>query len=433
MEKTTWSGDRGFILAAAGAAVGFGNLWSFPRRAAESGGAVFIGIYLLLAALLGLPLLLAELALGRETASSPRDAFRALGGSALGGVLGELASLFMLGFYSVLGGCCLRYALTNLTGALRGGGEILFLRYISNVPLSAGCTVLFLGLTCAVSMAGLRQGVERLARLAVPILLLMLPPLALCALSLPGAADRFWTALTPPTGLTVRDIGAIAAAAGVQMFFSLSLGQGVMLTFGAYLPGAARLPLCAAAVAAVDSLAALLALCAVLPAAAGGGPAASALFAAMQTVFEGSGAWGCMFGFLFYLLVLLAALTSAVAMLEVVACLAGPGASRRSAAAFAAALSAIPAVAIARDGMGFGALPEIFGMDWLTAAETLSEGVLMPLATLALSLALRGERGQRLLVRQLGLRAGTWVHAVVRWCVPPLSALVMAARLLAAP
>ena len=173
MEKQSWSGEWGFILATAGAAVGLGNVWSFPRYMAEKGGAVFLMAYLLLAALVGYPLLMAELALGRETGRRPRGAFRAMGATALGGVLGELASLLMMGFYSVLGGCCIRYMLLNLAGVFRGGsgGSLsLFLGYISNVPLSAACTVLFIVLSAAVVMAGVSAGLQRFSRLPTPLL-----------------------------------------------------------------------------------------------------------------------------------------------------------------------------------------------------------------------------------------------------------------------
>ena len=154
------------------------------------------------------------------------------------------------------------------------------------------------------------------------------------------------------------------------------------------------------------------------------------LFVTMQTVFDAWGTWGAMFGFLFYLLVLLAALTSSVSLLEVISSFAGEEAGRKSAAVLAGALSAIPAVAIARDGMGFGALPELFGMSWLDAAELGAEALLMPLCTLVMIHVLRGARGTDLLRRQLGSGFGDFTGRAIRLLAPGLLVAVMAAKLL---
>ncbi|MGI6029479.1 MAG: sodium-dependent transporter [Candidatus Heteroscillospira sp.] len=435
MEKQHWSGEAGFVAAAAGAAVGFGNLWSFPRHIAESGGAVFLIVYLLLAALVGCPLLMAELAVGRETGERPAEAFRAIGAAPLGGVLGQLASLLMMGFYSVLGGCCIRYMFRNLAGAFRGGSSAslsLFLGYISNVPLSAACTVLFIVLSALIVMGGVSKGLERFSRWAMPLLIFMLPGLIVCSLSLPGATDELARAFALPKELSAREAVEIAAAAMAQLFFSLSLGQGVMLIYGAYMPERISVPRCAIAVILADTAVAVLAAMAVVPAfrAAGGGEeGAMMLFVTMQSVFDAYGAWGSFFGFLFYLLVLLAAVSSAVSLLEVLTSFAGEGAGRKSAAVLSGALAAIPAVAIARDGMGFGALPEIMGMSWLDASELFAEALLMPVSALLMLRALRQSRGGALLRRQLGGRCGVLVWRST-WYLAPLLLAVMGARFL---
>ena len=427
MQKQKFSGELGFILSAAGAAVGLGNIWGFPRCMDEGGGGLFLLIYLLLNGLVGYPLLMAELAMGRDMGLRPRSAFRKLSGSGLGGGLGELASLFMMGFYAVLGGCCIRYMLVNLQALLKGesgGGLGLFLGYISDVPLSAFYTVLFIAMAAIIIMAGVDKGLERFARIAMPMLVLMLPGLILCSMTLPGAAEGLAGLFSFPKDVGAGQIFRITATAFVQMFFSLSIGQAVMLTFGAYLPEGVSITKCAGAVVFADAFIALLAALAVIPAshAAGGnsGEGAMMLFVTMQSVFGSMGPWGSMFGALFYLLVLLAALTSALSLLEVVSAMAGEGTGRKSSALFAAALSAIPAVAIARDGMGFGALPEIFGMSWLEAAELISEGLLMPICTLLMIKALWSKQGKQLLCRQLGTKNAAFSAAVMRYMSPPL-------------
>lgn len=437
MEKQSWSGELGFIIAAAGAAVGLGNIWSFPRYMAQEGGVLFLLIYLIMAALIGYPLLMCELSMGRETGEKPRGAFRAVAGHSTGGVLGELASLLMMGFYSVLGGCCIRYMLENLIAVFRTGdqgGLSMFLNYISNVPLSAMYTVLFIVISMLVIMAGVSKGLERFSKIAMPLLVIMLPMLIFCAMSLPGAQEGVKAMLAPPQNLSSKQLLTTIACAGAQMFFSISLGQGVMLTYGAYLPSRVSIPKCALAVVFVDTAIAVLASFAVIPAAYSAGGEGSdgsmMMFVTMQSVFDSYGAWGNMFGFLFYLLVLLAALTSAVSLLEVISSFAGVQAGRRSSAVLAAALSAIPAVAIARDGMSFGALPEIMGMSWLDASELVAESLLMPLCTLAMIFALRKVSGEKLLQRQLGERCGRTSYLAMKYLSPPLLIIVMAVKLL---
>jgi len=435
MDRQNFTGQFGFIMASAGAAVGLGNIWSYPRCASQGGGVVFLAVYVLLNALIGYPLLMAELAMGRDNLCRPVKAFRALGKSGAGAYLGQLASLLMMGFYSVLGGCCIRYMLVNFRGVMGSGGAeglSLFLSYISNVPLSAFYTVLFIFMAGLVIMAGVSGGLERFAKVAMPLLIFMLPGLIMCAMSLPGAEEGLKSLFAVPE-LSPKEFLALLMLAFVQMFFSLSIGQAVMITYGSYMPAGIKLPRCAAAVVLTDTLIAVLASFAVVPAAhaAGGSPGDGAmmLFVTMQKVFDAYGAWGNLFGALFYLLVLLAALTSAVSLLEVISFFAGEEAGRKSSAVFAAALSAIPAVAIARDGMGFGALPEIFGMSWLSAAEFVSEGILMPLCALLMIRALSGAKGEALLRRQLGAAAGSFTRVAIVYVSPGLIAMVMLIKL----
>ncbi|MGE4354324.1 MAG: sodium-dependent transporter [Oscillospiraceae bacterium] len=436
MKKQSWSGTSGFVLAAVGAAVGLGNIWGFPRHMAKGGGLLFLLLYLVLALLVGYPMLLGELSVGRETGKKPRGAFRALTGSAAGGVLGEIASLLMMGFYSVLGGCCIRYMLVNLVGVFKSGdrgGLSLFLSYISNIPLSAMCTVLFILMSAGIIMAGVSKGLERFSKIAMPLLILMLPGIIACSMTIPGAAEGLRLMFSMPETLSLGKFFSTLSRAAVQMFFSLSLGLGCMITYGAYLPGKISIPKSAAVVVIADTLIAVLAGFAVLPAAhAVGGTeqdGAMLMFVTMQGIFDAYGAWGSMFGFLFYVLMLLAALTSAVSLMEVIASTAGEESGRVFSAVFAAALASIPAVAIARDGMGFGALPEILGMSWLDAAELFSEGILIPLCSLVLCLALRPARAEEMLRRQLGGRVGKAAYIATKYFAPPLLISVMGIKI----
>ncbi len=316
----------GFVLASAGSAIGLGNIWRFPYMAGESGGGAFVLIYLVFVLAIGVPVLFAELAVGRAAQRNPVGAYRILSGSRIwpwAGGLGVLTGFSILAFYSVVAGWTLGYLFRALTGAFHepidaAGSEALFLGLIGDPLQAIGLSALFLLLTVLVVRGGVQRGIERAARVLMPLFLLLLVLLAVRSLTLPGASEGlaflFVFDFSEVTG------GVVIAALG-QALFSLSLGMGAILTYGSYLSKRENLPVAGATVALFDTGIALLAGLVIFPAlfSAGLEPGAGAglVFVVMPTLFEAMPA-GTLFGIAFYALLAIAALTSTMSLLEVV-------------------------------------------------------------------------------------------------------------------
>lgn len=316
----------GFILAAAGSAIGLGNIWRFPYTAGESGGGAFVLVYLGFVALVGIPVLLAELSLGRRTGSNAVGAFKAIVPKSLWpwvGGLGVATGFGILGFYSVVAGWTLSYAWRAATGAFASGmtaeasGE-LFGRITATPTEPILMSAVFLLLTAVVVRGGVSGGIERASKILMPLFFVILVVLAGRALTLPGADQGMDFLFSPDfsklTGKTV------VVALG-QALFSLSLGMGAMITYGGYLQKHENLPIAGVAVAFFDTLIALLAGLIIFPAlfSVGAEPAAGGklVFVVLPTIFDKLPA-GTFFATAFYLLLAIAALTSTISLLEVV-------------------------------------------------------------------------------------------------------------------
>jgi neurotransmitter:Na+ symporter, NSS family len=365
VNREHWGGTLGFVLATAGSAIGLGNIWRFPYIAGQNGGGAFVLIYLAMALLIGLPVMLAEIVLGRRTQLNPIGAFRALnppqcalarwigiplaaagvlvlllgrwgwGLLILGlgltvllkrwtvvGLLASAAAFMILSYYSVVGGWTLLYMGKAATGGLNfadvAAAQVAFGAAVTNPGQSVVFHLLFMGLCMAVVLAGIRNGVERAAKILMPALFVMLVVLVLRALTLPGAMEgvRFYLApdFSKVTGRT------FLTALG-QMFFSLSLGMGAVIVYGSYLQKNVNLFRTAGAVIVLDTLVALLAGLVIFPAvfAFGMEPAAGTglVFQVLPTIF-GQMAFGPLWAFLFFTLLMVAAWTSAISLLETI-------------------------------------------------------------------------------------------------------------------
>jgi len=327
--REQWSSRHGFLLATIGGAVGIGNLWRFSYVAGENGGAVFLLIYLACIVLIGLPLMIAELALGRRAQGDAITAFdtgesgrRPAAGWRGLGWLAVIAAALLLSYYSVIGGWALKYLAGAVTGALwqtvgtdYGGYFRLFIAQPAE-PLIWQASMLILAVLAVAG--GIRQGIERINRLLVPFLGLIIFALAAYALSLPGsgAGIRF---LFAPDWSVLAQPGVYAAALG-QAFFSLGLGMAFFITYGSYMPRTFALPACAATIAVGDTLFALIAGLAIFPAvfALGGDPAAGPqlAFITLPQIFLQMPA-GYLVGAIFFFLLCTAAATSMIALLEI--------------------------------------------------------------------------------------------------------------------
>lgn len=313
-----WSGQLGFVLAAAGSAVGLGNIWRFPYSAGESGGAAFVLVYLLCVLFLGLPVMLLEISIGRNTEKNPVGAIEAIrSGSAWKGVgyLALITGIGILSFYAVIAGQVLAEMVDAARGLIFGHGAFAPFGPVASVGYFAG----FLVLTVLVVAGGIQRGIERWAKILMPLLLLMMFGIIIRCLFLPGAMEGVRYLVQPDFSKISLKVVLNAMA---QAFFSLSLGMGAMLTYGSYLSKKQNLVHCAAWVVFFDTLIAIAAGFMIFPAVfafhqePNGGPAL--IFKVLPAVFENM-AGGLLIAVLFFFLLCVAALTSTVSLLEVVA------------------------------------------------------------------------------------------------------------------
>ena len=325
-ERGMWGSRLGFILAAAGSAVGLGNIWGFPTQVGRGGGAAFVLIYLLCVAVICAPLVVAEVALGRTSRRAPVGAFLHVSPGSrwwAAGALAVLTCVGILSFYVVIGGWTLAYVWFAASGALVGDAEAsghLFGTFAANGPVTILCTLLFVGLTAASNIGGVRAGIERVSKTLMPLLLLLLVLLSARALTLPGASEGLAYYLAPDFGKAL-DASVFGAALG-QAFFSLSLGMGILITYGSYLSRSESIGQAILWVVALDTCIALLAGLIIFPAGfsiAGFDPSSSGpglIFTVLPQLFATLPGGG-LFGTAFFLLLGVAALTSAISLLEV--------------------------------------------------------------------------------------------------------------------
>lgn len=324
-QREQWGSRYGFVLATIGGAVGIGNIWRFSYVAGENGGAVFLFIYLAFVFLIGVPLMIAELAIGRQAQGDAISAFEASGKTRRWGAvgwLGVLAAVLLLSYYAVIAGWALKYFSGAATGALwhAAGADYggYFKQFISDRGEPLAWQALALTVTMFVVARGVRQGIERVNRLLIPFLAVIIVVLAGYALTLQGsnAGVRF---LFAPDWTVLREPKVYAAALG-QAFFTLGMGMAFFVTYGSYMPRTFSLPASAAIVAVGDTLFALIAGLAIFPAvfALGGNPAAGPelAFVTLPQIFLKMPA-GVAVGAVFFFLLATAAITSMVALLEI--------------------------------------------------------------------------------------------------------------------
>lgn len=325
-ERGAFGSRIGFIFAAAGSAIGLGNIWRFPYTAGEGGGGLFVLIYLAFVVTIGVPVLMAELAVGRHTQRNPVGAFKQLAPKTwwpVVGALGVFTGFGILAFYSVVAGWTLAYLGKAIMGAFAGGMTVeesttLFTQLIASPSQTIMLAGGFLILTLLVVRGGVSGGIERASKILMPIFFLLLVVLAIRSLTLPGAMEGVAFLFEPDT--SEIDVDVVMSALG-QALFSLSLGMGAMITYGSYLPKNENMPVAGASVALFDTLIALLAGLIIFPALfsvgvdPGQGP--GLVFIVLPTIFDQLPA-GNLFAIAFYALLAVAALTSTISLLEVV-------------------------------------------------------------------------------------------------------------------
>lgn len=322
-----WSSKAIFILAALGSTLGLGNIWKFPYLAGENGGGAFVLVYLLSVALIGIPIMMAEVALGRRARQSPVNTFDTLaweqGAShqwRMVGGIGVLSGLLIVSFYSVVAGWTLAYLVRAVAGTFAGLGsgesERLFLDLVTDPERLLAWHTVFLVLVVMVLSRGVRSGIEKLVRYLMPVLFLILVLLVIYAWQT-GKMGEGFNYLFAPDFQKLTPTSVLVAMG--HAFFTLSLGMGVMLIYGSYLPSGVSIARGVCFIAVMDTVAALLAGLAVIPLVlANGLPLAAGPGLVFDTLPVAFGAMpgGYWFGILFFLLLFFAALTSAISLME---------------------------------------------------------------------------------------------------------------------
>lgn len=390
-ERSTFSGKIGFVLSAAGASVGLGNIWRFPYLAAKYGGGIFLLIYIILALTFGYSMIVAETALGRMTKKSPVGAFGAFGKSkwlSLGGWINAIIPVLIVPYYSVIGGWVIKY----LVEYVKGGSQTLaedgyFSAFIADGFSTETCFLFFALLTLVIIYAGVQNGVERVSKLMMPILVFLSIVIVVYSVTRPGALEGVKYFLIP----NIKNFSwmTVVAAMG-QMFYSLSIAMGILITFGSYMKKDTAIEDATRNVEVFDTAIAIMAGLMIIPAVfafSGGNPdtlqaGPSLMFITIPKVFQNMGL-GTIVGILFFLLVLFAAVTSSIALTESAVSTFEDeiGWSRKKATVF---VGVIMLILGSLSSLGYGPLAcvKIIGMQFLDLFDFLTNSVMMPIAAL---------------------------------------------------
>ena len=391
-KRSTFSGKLGFVLSAAGASVGLGNIWRFPYLAAKYGGGIFLLIYILLALTFGYTMIMAETSIGRMTKKSPVGAYASFGRSkwlSFGGWINAVIPLLIVPYYSVIGGWVIKY----LVGYLTGNGSALaadgyFSIFISDGFSTEICFMIFAGITLGIIYAGVRNGIERVSKFMMPILVVLSVMIAVYSMTRPGAVRGIQYFLVP--NLKNFSWMTVVTAMG-QMFYSLSIAMGILITFGSYMKKDISIEGSTEHVEIFDTAIAIMAGLMIIPAVfafSGGDPdtlqaGPALMFITIPKVFANMG-MGTFVGVLFFILVLFAALTSSIALTEssVSTIEDELGWSRKKSTLLVAAVMVILGTLSC---LGYGPLASvtIIGMQFLDFFDFMTNSVMMPIAAIA--------------------------------------------------
>lgn len=388
-KRSSFSGKIGFVLAAAGSAVGLGNLWRFPYLAAGYGGGIFLLTYIILALTFGFALMTAEIAIGRKTGLSAVGAFRALDKRfSFIGYLGAIIPMIILPYYSVIGGWVTKYLSVYLSGQGHAAADDAFFGdFIGGVGEPILWFTVFMGATAIVVFFGVEKGIEKVSKVMMPVLVVLSLIIAVYSACMPGAWEGVLYYITPD--FSKFSFTTVLAAMG-QLFYSMSLAMGIMITYGSYMKKDVSLESSVKQIEIFDTGIAFLAGLMIIPAvfvfsggneeALGKGP--GLMFVTLPKVFD-SMPGGNILGVAFFLLVLFAALTSSISLMEtVVSIFCDKFKWNRSFSCIFVFLFCILLGIPSSLGNGIWADIKIIGMDFLSFFDFLSNSVLMPIVAL---------------------------------------------------
>lgn len=444
---TKFGSKIGLIAATVGSAVGLGNIWRFPAETQANGGAAFLLVYIICVLLLGIPVMLGEFAIGREGGTdavgdykriSPRTKWWIVGGTGL------VASYMILCFYIVVAGWTLEYLVNSISGDLFAGiseGTATFdgkmQEYVSGDWKPIAYTVLMIAINMIVLLCGVRKGIEKISNVLMPLLFVILVIFCAVALSLPGASEGVEFFLRPD--FSKLDGGVVIDALG-QAFFSLSLGMGILITYAAYFPRNTRLGRTATIVSLLDMVVAVMMGLIIFPAVTSFGmegeslEGATLVFVTLPEVFTrmpGTQFWAV----LFFMLLLLAALTSTISIAEVsVRFFQDRMRMSRRAAVFTVLLPLLLFGSLSSLSMGSLSGFKIFGLSFFNLLDTVATNILLPLGSMAMCIYAGWFAPKGMIADQLSngsavrSAATRIVLFIIKWIAPVAIAVILLAQ-----
>ena len=385
-KRSSFTGKLGFVLAAAGSAVGLGNIWRFPYLAAKYGGGIFLLVYVVLAISFGFALMTAEIAIGRKTGLSAIGAFKVLNKKyTFIGYLAAVIPAIILPYYSVIGGWVTKYLFAFLCGnASLAAGDTYFTNFITATGEPVLWFLIYIGLTALVVLFGVEKGVERVSKIMMPVLVVLSAFIAIYSVCMPGAWDGVLYYILPD--FSKFSATTVLAAMG-QLFYSMSLAMGIMITYGSYMKKDVNLESSVKQIELFDTGIAFLAGLMIIPAVfvfSGGTPEAlgkgpSLMFVTLPKVFE-TMTGGTIIGILFFVLVLFAALTSSISLMEtVVSIVCDKFKLSRNISCLVVFIFSVALGLLSTLGYGLLGNIKIIGMQFLDFFDFISNSVLMPI------------------------------------------------------
>ena len=474
-ERKGFGSNFGFLMAAVGSAVGLGNIWGFPYKMGANGGFTFLLVYIFLGVTCGFIVMISELAMGRKTGKGAVETYKILSKKFKWmGWLGIASAFFILFFYCALGGYCIKYVVLNVgdlfnasfgsnvfaeTAAASGSstGAAAWAALIANPTEAIVYGMIFVALTMLIVLGGVGGGIEKVCSVGMPALFVALLICIIRSCTLPGAVNGLKYMFIPGWAVAngvieeAPNLFQVFATAGGQMFFSLSLGMGAMITYGSYLDRKENIQKNGLLIVVMDSIVAFMAALCVLPGRFAldpngdlGGP--GLLFVTMQNVFSRMGSAGPIFGILFYLLVVFAAISSSISLLEVIVAHfvdkardAGKGDKRKKYTLIATVAVSAGCILVCADALGSTGIspadllgitePKTWAADWLDFWDSISEGIMMPLGALLMTFMVAYELGTEFIkneVEQCGNKFT--MYKFYRFCiryVAPLGLLMV--------
>lgn len=440
-KRGNFSNKIGFVLAAAGSAVGLGNIWRFPYLAAKYGGGTFLLVYLILAVTFGFTLMTAEIAIGRKTGKSAIEAFKILD-KRFGflGILASLVPILIFPYYSVIGGWVIKYFVTFVSGGVEAAaGDTYFTDFIASPAEPLGWFALFIALTAIVILLGVQKGIENVSKFMMPVLVVLTIFITGYGLTVDGALEGVVYYLKP----NMKDFSAktILAAMG-QMFYSMSLAMGIMVTYGSYMKKEDSLESSVRQIEIFDTAIAFLAGLMVIPAvfAFSGGTAENLnagpglMFMTLPKVFN-SMPMGGLIGTAFFVLVFFAALTSSISLMETIVSIIRDktGLERKPTCIIVTVLSLALGIP---SSLGFGIWSHIapLGMSILDAFDFISNSVMMPIVAFFTCVLVGFIVGPKIVADEVKVSDGKFKSekmftAMIKWVCPIFLAIILASSI----